>query len=221
MAWSIPSRNRSSTTLGGLSRSFQRARYRRPLPLTTTLLDGTAADAKITRNNLRCTGSAMSSIAARYANIRRATLREKIYRPFLPGSTKVDGAPSKIGSAGSPLANTRSMICRYSALVRLKSTDATLASIRSARKGFTSIVVGLTPKNCAASAVVPDPPNGSEMWRTDARVSVSARSTSSGSKASLNRRHFWNAREAPSAFVHKSDTLRLPIQSLNCTDVPT
>ena len=89
-----------------------------------------------------------------------------MYRPSRPGSTNVAGAPGKSGASGAQPRATRSTTQPNAAVAASKSRGAILASMRSARKGLTSIVVGLIPRNWAASAVVPDPPNGSAMWRT-------------------------------------------------------
>src|SRR5947209_372596 len=89
--------------------------------------------------------------------------------------------------------------------------------MRSARYGFTSIVVGIAPRNWLARAVVPEPPNGSRQLvigrPKDALVSSKARETSSGANASLKARQAWKATNGVPALVERCDGRLSPSHS--------
>lgn len=133
-------------------------------------------------------GSTLPESPVLNAQIRSPTRREKIYRPFTPGSINVAGAP---GNGSLSLRFFPDAFVMTATKARTKaawSYSLTFASIRSARKGLTSIDVEVTPKNCAARALVPEPPKGSARCLTGRTLSRTARSISSGANASLNRR---------------------------------
>src|SRR5690348_6807367 len=94
---------------------------------------------------------------------------------------------------------------------------ASFDSIRSARKGFTSPVIGSTPKNWQASAVVPDPPKGSSNLLTGISDSAIARATISGGKASLKCLQFWNGNISAPALVPQQSNERPPVHCSNET----
>src|SRR5262249_11248947 len=138
-----------------------------------------------------------------------------IHLPPWPGSTNVGGAPGNFGvfSNGAPEAS--STTARRAHDPASTSIGHTLASIRSARKGFTSIVVERMPRNWAASAVVPQPPKGSTTCAISPDVSLTALATSSGVKDSLNLRQPWKAKIEVPAFVPRVGTERPLVQSSN------
>ncbi|WP_375785574.1 AAA family ATPase [Bradyrhizobium sp. Pha-3] len=126
-----------------------------------TLLTSTTIPPSKTLKSRRLTGSLMLFKATRKDANLSAIFLSKIQRPLCPGSISVGGAFSKTTFAALLTLFALRTSFEKSRVTEATSYVATLASARSAKYGFTSMNVGWMPRNWQASAVVPEPENGS------------------------------------------------------------